>query len=46
MPKYLTKTFILLLDLWGMLLIKWTVKSNEGQAFHIENEGSFSLLEG
>ena len=44
MSKYLTRTFIFMLDLWGILLIKWTVKSKDGQAFLPDNEAHFSML--
>lgn len=38
MSKYLTRAFVFLLDLWGALLINWTVKSKGEHAFLPEYE--------
>jgi hypothetical protein len=44
MAKVLTKTFNYLLNLWGAILINWTVKSKEDQAFLPESDSAISLL--
>jgi hypothetical protein len=44
MGKYLTRMFVSLLDLWGVLLVNWAVKSKDEHAFLPENETHFSLL--